>query len=65
MIEKLCSMFRRVTASQVVANQVYEAEIRALQYEAMAERSQALAKMYRDRLARLKSTDKVGTTQSS
>lgn len=64
MLNYFCSIFRRVTASQVINNQVYEAEIKALQYEAMAERSAALAAMYRERIDRLNGL-KVETAKSS
>ena len=64
MINSIRALFRRVTANEVIANQVYEAEIKALQYEAVAERSKALAAMYRERIDRLNGL-KVETAKSS
>lgn len=64
MLNSIRALFRRVTANEVIANQVYEAEIKALQYEAVAERSKALAAMYRERIDRLNGL-KVETAKSS
>jgi hypothetical protein len=63
----LKTIFRRIKPQDVIENQLYEAEIAALEHEAAAEHHAALAQMYRDRVTRLNGyrTISVGTTKSS
>lgn len=61
----LKSLFRRLTARDIIAQQHDEAEVLALEHEAAAEHHAALAQMYRERIERLRREHGVGTQQSS
>jgi len=60
----LNQLFTRIQPAKIIENQLHEANIKALEYEASAEYYAALAKMYRDRIDRL-GRESVGTSNSS
>ena len=61
----LKSIFRRVTAVDIITAQHEQAQVLALEHEAAAEHHAALAQMYRERIERLRREHMVGTQQSS
>lgn len=58
------NVFKRQSATDLIKEQLKEAELLALQHESATEYHQSMAKMYRDRIVRLRN-EHVVTQKSS